>query len=171
MRINNVECIYNVELHTCMYTRNTPSVWRACTSMIFTTKLATMRSAMVNWTLIKYVAACCRALQCVAVYCSVKWATMGTAMVNWTLNEYAAVYCRELQCVAECCRVLQSVAECCSVLQCVAVCCRVLQCFAVCCSVLQCVAVCCSVLQCEICNQEEQYSKVNIDKSHTKSTL
>jgi len=59
---------------------------------------------------VKFFAACCSVLQCVAVWCSV------------------------VQCGAACCSVLQCVAVCCSVVQCGA------QCDVACCSVLQCVA-------------------------------
>ena len=105
------------------------------------------------------VAACCSALQCVAVYYS-----FDQVRDRISKSGRHRVCCR---CVADvlqmCCSVVlirsstwqdikgwstSSVLQiCCSVLQCVAVCCSVLQCVAACCKDLLCVAVRFSVLQ------------------------
>jgi len=76
------------------------------------------------------VAACCGALQCVAVRCDV------------TLRVILHIVVWVLQCVAVRCSALQCVAVPCSALQCVAVRCGVWQCVAVCCSALE---LCCDV--------------------------
>ena len=111
--------------------------------------------------MLQFVAVCCSALQCVAVWYSVLlgvavcckccsiflWSSQIASRRRAALLQCAEVCCIALQCVAVCCSVFQCVAVCCSALQGVAVCCSVLQGVAVCCSVLQCVAVCCSALQ------------------------
>ena len=88
--------------------------------------------------MLQRVAACCSALQCVAV----RYSVLQCARGGMTFEKFHQPPLRLPP------RVLQCIAVCCSVLQCVSVSLSVLQCVVVCCSVLQCVAVCCSVLQC-----------------------
>jgi len=80
-----------------------------------------------RYSMLQYIAACCRVLQCFAVRCSVlQWILLCLPSHRPSSRSMTPL-------------------RCCGVLQCVAVCCSVLQCVAVRCSVLQCVAVCCSV--------------------------